>query len=167
MSVEKLKACLTSQTLAYTPESVKALQLQDLPDDMLEKLEPILNRDLLPRQFAGALAKLLTPDELAKYGPAITTASISTYVAVPAGIWADACVELGPEHHGEDTAGAIAKQVAKKGIQVPMPGTIQGDVKIIRPGANRIMRFHRDNHLQPLLDAIAKREAAAAPVAGK
>jgi hypothetical protein len=160
MSVEKLKACLTLQPLAFTPESLKALQLQDLPDDMLEKLEPILNEDLLPRQFASALAKLLTPEELARYGPAITKASTSTYVAVPAGVWADACVELGPEHHGEDTAGSIAKQVAKKGIQVPMPGMVQGEVKIIRKGANRVMRFHRDNHLQPLLDAIAKREAS-------
>lgn len=86
----------------------------------------------------------------------------STYIWMPANIWLAACDQLGPEHTGPNTAGEIARRNTTRGISVPIAGV---EVPVAKPKAGRMMGFHVENHLGPLLKAIAAYDAAAVAAA--
>jgi hypothetical protein len=175
MSIAKVKAAVANAPLTLTEAGLAGLD-EEIPFEVLTKLEPIINQDIITATFPKLLGQLLTADEVAKYGAMLTTAAQPTYVGCMSGDWYDACNQLGPEHTAENTAGAVAKAFVKSGIRVTIPGqptqpklglrnsiardSMPKTIQVARPNAKRPMRFHMENHVKPLMAAIAAFEAA-------
>ena len=175
MSIAKLKAAVANAPLTLTEAGLSALD-ELIPSETLAKLDQIINQDIPPSMFQKVLEKFLTPEEVAKFQTALTTAAQPNYIACAAGDWLNACNQLGPEHTGPNTAGEIAKMNALTGMRITVSGQVAplaanlnlktaagrlpvGTIQMSQPNAKRIMKFHVGCHVKPLMDAIAKFEA--------